>query len=84
MFIGSFINLFLSGHIMTRIKSSILKKMTTRLSMMSMMVTTRGNSDTPSSFSWSSSAVEMIKVTVDTNTAESEVSAKIFKFLEKI
>ena len=77
MFIGSCMNFFLAGQIIILTTNSAVKKITTVLSMMSIMVTTVGYSESPNSSSWSSSAVEIINVNVDTTTADREVKAKM-------
>ena len=60
--------LFLFGQTVSLARNSTVKKMTTKLSMRSMMRTMRGKSTLPSSSFWSSSAVEMMKVTVEITT----------------
>ena len=60
--------LFLFGQTSSLVRNSMVKNMTTMLSMRSMMSTMRGKSTLPSSSSWSSSAVEMMKVRVEITT----------------
>ena len=63
------IYLFLFGQTTSRTRYSRVKKMTTKLSMRSMTRTMRGKSTRPFSSFWSSSAVEMMKVTVEITTS---------------
>ena len=64
------IYLFLFGQTTSRTRYSRVKKMTTKLSMRSMTRTMRGKSTRPFSSFWSSSAVEMMKVTVEITTSQ--------------
>ena len=62
--------------------NSRVKKTTTKLSVISMIRTTTGHSLSPSSSSWSSSAVEMMKVMVDRITIDRENRARNWASLE--
>ena len=75
MFIGSFMNFDLAGQTVSLTTNSTVKNMMTVWSMMLMMSTMTGNSMLPSESSCSSSAVDMMNVSVDTMTADSETRA---------
>ena len=76
IFIGSFINLSLLGQMINLIKYSMEKKTTTKLSIISITKTTIGYAMMPSTSSCNSSAVEMMKVTVEMRTMERENKAR--------
>ena len=75
-------NLILLGHIRSLTRNSKVKKTMTKLSVISMMKTTTGHSISPVSSTWSSSAVEMMKVMVEMMTMEREKSARNWASLE--
>ena len=61
-------NFILAGQTVSLVRNSRVKKMMTAWSITLMIFTMRGNS-------WSSSEVEMMNVSVETTTAESEARA---------
>ena len=72
----TFMNLSFLGAQRSRTRYSMVKKQTVKWSMTPMMARMKGSSTMPSSFSSSSSIVEMMKVTVETSTMEREKKAQ--------